>query len=201
MCPTCPGFRRRPPCQSCGTSCGPSARPAGLGGAGAALVGDAGAVFANPAGIATIRHLSVEGSYERYLAGATLSAAALALRLGRLNWGAGAAALDYGAGSAADLLGVSSLVFRTGVIALGGSGRYFRQEVGGSSAHAWAGRAAVAIAVFDIMALGASVQNIGRERSGAPPLPRRTRAGVPVKYVDHQATLRLRTTEDGQWPG
>ena len=146
-----------------------STRSAGLGGAGAALVGDAGAVFANPAGIATIRHLSVEGSYERYLAGATLSAAALALRLGRLNWGAGAAALDYGAGSAADLLGVSSLVFRTGVIALGGSGKYFRQEVGGSSAHAWAGDAGVAIAVFDIMALGASVQNIGGGRSGAPP--------------------------------
>ena len=39
-------------------------RSAGLGGAGVALVGDAGAVFANPAGIATVRHLSVEGSYE-----------------------------------------------------------------------------------------------------------------------------------------
>src|SRR5437879_12515143 len=77
-----------------------STRWAGLGGAGAALVGDAGAVFANPAGIATIRHLSVEGSYERYLAGSTLSAAALALRLGRSNWGAGVAALHSGAGSA-----------------------------------------------------------------------------------------------------
>src|SRR5256886_14574031 len=136
-----------------------STRSAGLGGAGAALVGDAGAVFANPAGIATIRHLSVEGSYERYLAGATLSAAALALRLGRLNWGAGAAALDYGAGSAADLLGVSSLVFRTGGIALGGSGQYFPPEGGGSRADAWAGGAGLAGAGFHIMALGASGQN------------------------------------------
>src|SRR5439155_765710 len=133
-------------------------------------------------------------------AGFTLSAAALALRLGRLNWGAGAAALDYGAGSAADLLGVSSLVFRTGVIALGGSGKYFRQEVGGSSAHAWAGDAGVAIAVFDIMALGASVQNIGGRRSGAPPLPRRTRAGFTMNYVDPQGTFRLLTTVEGQWP-
>src|SRR2546425_8313513 len=56
-----------------------STRSAGLGGAGAALVGDAGAVFANPAGIATIRHLSVEGSYERYLAGSPLCSAALPL--------------------------------------------------------------------------------------------------------------------------
>src|SRR3989475_1187734 len=176
-----------------------STRSAGLGGAGAALVGDAGAVFANPAGIATIRHLSVEGSYERYLAGSTLSSAALALRLGRLNWGAGAAALDYGAGSATDLLGVSSLVFRTGVIALGGSGKYLRQEVGGSSAGAWAGDARVAIALFDIMALGASVQNIGGDPSGGARLPRRTRAGVTMNYGDPQGTVRLLTTLEGRW--
>src|SRR3989449_3446734 len=142
-----------------------STRSAGLGGAGAALVGDAGAVFANPAGIATIRHLSVEGSYERYLAGATLSAAALALRLGRLNWGAGAAALDYGAGSAADLLGVSSLVFRTGVIALGGSGKYFPQEVRGPHAHRLAGGAGGAVAGFDSQAIVASGHNISGGRS------------------------------------
>src|SRR5207302_11432849 len=37
-----------------------STRSAGLGGAGAALVGDAGAMFANPAGIATVRHLSID---------------------------------------------------------------------------------------------------------------------------------------------
>src|SRR2546427_2546101 len=109
-----------------------STRSAGLGGAGAALVGDAGAVFANPAGIAPIRHLSVEGAYERYLAGSTMSTAALALRLGRFNWGAGAAALDYGAGSATDRLGVSSLVFRTGLVALGGSPQYPPPGVGGA---------------------------------------------------------------------
>src|SRR3989454_9830857 len=131
-----------------------STRSAGLGGAGAALVGDAGAVFANPAGIATIRHLSVEGSYERYLAGATLSSAALALRLGRLNWGAGAAALDYGAGSASDRLGVSSLVFRTGVIALGGAAKELPPGGGGSRAGARGRDARVAGAGFRIMGLG-----------------------------------------------
>src|SRR3989449_5814875 len=39
-----------------------SARAAGMGGAGAAIVGDAGAIFANPAALATIHHLAVEGS-------------------------------------------------------------------------------------------------------------------------------------------
>src|SRR5207244_2096750 len=144
-----------------------SAHAAGLGGAGAALVGDAGAVFANPAGIATIRHLSVEGSYERYLAGSTLSSAALALRLGRLNWGAGVAALDYGAGSATDMLGVSSLVFRTGVIALGGSGKYLRQSVGGSSADGWARDAGVAIAGVVARGVGI-VARVGATGHSAP---------------------------------
>src|SRR2546422_6471472 len=62
-----------------------STRSAGLGGAGAALVGGARAVFANPAGVAPIPHLSVEGSYERFLAGSTLSPAALAVRLGPVH--------------------------------------------------------------------------------------------------------------------
>ena len=39
-----------------------SVRSAGLHGAGAALVGDAGAVFANPVGIATLRHIGLEGT-------------------------------------------------------------------------------------------------------------------------------------------
>src|SRR5262245_29741527 len=69
------------------TSLPGSTRSAALGGAGVALVGDAGAMFANPAGIATIHHLSIEGSYEPYLAGSAVSAAALALRVGRLTWG------------------------------------------------------------------------------------------------------------------
>jgi hypothetical protein len=175
-----------------------STRSAGLAGAGAALVGDAGAVFANPAGIATIRRLSLEGSYERYLAGSTFSSAALALRVGRFSWGAGAAALDY-AGPAADVLGVSSLVFRRALVALGMSLKYARQQVGGSSADAWAGDAGLAIAVFDIMALGASVQNIGGDLGGGARLPRRTRVGFTMNYVDPLGTFRLLTTLEGQW--
>src|SRR2546425_3745764 len=91
-----------------------STRSAGLGGAGAALVGDAGALFANPAAIATVRRLAFEGSYEQYLGGTTFGAGAMALRVGRFDWGVGAQALGDASFSAADLLGVSSLVFRTG---------------------------------------------------------------------------------------
>src|SRR5574342_1048968 len=122
----------------------------GIGGAGAAIVGDAGAVFANPAGLATVHHLAVEGLYEAYPSGATLSTGALALRVSRFTWGAGAAALGQSY-SSADLLGVSSLVFRTGIVALGTSAKYLRETLGGERLDAWAGDAGLAFAVFDLM--------------------------------------------------
>ncbi len=176
-----------------------STRASGMGGAGAAIVGDAGAIFANPAGLATIRHLAVEGMYESYPSGVTLSAGALALRVGRFTWGAGAAAAgpNY---SSADLLGVSSLVFRTGLVALGTTAKYVRETIEGARVDAWAGDAGLAIAVFDLMALGVSVQDIGGDLGNGVHLPRRTRAGFTLNYVDPQGTLRLLTTVEGQWP-
>src|SRR5438132_9446159 len=124
-----------------------SARAAGMGGAGAAIVGDAGAIFANPAALATI--------LPRRGGGSTLSIGALALRVNRFTWGAGAAAFGPSYTSA-DLLGVSTLVFRTGLGALGATAKYARETVGGARVDAWAGDVGLAIAVFDLMALGVS---------------------------------------------
>src|SRR5437763_539020 len=76
-----------------------STRAAGLRGAGAALVGDAGGVFSNPAGIATIRHLSFEGAYQRSAYGTTVGSGALAQGAYRLlttlegQWPSGAGGL------------------------------------------------------------------------------------------------------------
>jgi hypothetical protein len=197
-----------------------STRSAGLGGAGAALVGEAGAVFANPAGIATIRHLSVEGSYEPYLAGTAVSAAAVALRVGRVTWGFGAQTLDYGTepeiipdpstggrrGMATgatfhpyEALAVSSLVVRRGLLALGVSAKYDRQQIGDVVSDAWAGDAGVAIAIFDIAAFGVSVQNLGGDLGARARLPRRTRAGFTFNYTDPQGAFRLLTTLEAQW--
>ncbi len=182
-----------------------STRSAGLGGAGVALVGDAGAVFANPAGLAPIRHLAVEGSYEPYLAGTSVTTAALGMRLGRFTWGVGAQMLDYGSEpvivpdsasggrrgiatgatfTAADLLGVAAIVYRHGLIAGGVSAKYARQQIGGYAVDAWAGDVGVAVAIFDIFALGASVQNLGGDYGdgGGARMPRRTRVGVTMNY-------------------
>jgi hypothetical protein len=195
-------------------------RSAGLGGAGVALVGDAGAVFANPAGIATIRHLSIEGSYEHYLAGTAVSAAALALRVGRVTWGFGAMTLDYGTepeivpdpatggrrGMATgaffhpyEALAVSSLVLRRGLIAFGVSAKYDRQQIGSAVSDAWAGDVGIAIAIFDIAAFGVSVQNLGGDLGAGARLPRHNRAGFTLNYTDPQGAFRLLTTLEGQW--
>src|SRR2546430_16945261 len=118
-----------------------STRSAGLGGAGAARVGDAGAVFSNPAGIATIRHLSVEGGYQHFAGGSAVASGALALRAGRLSWGFGAAARDTSGVllHATDLLGLSSLVFRTSLFAVGTSVKYVRETLAGATLGASAG--------------------------------------------------------------
>jgi len=179
-----------------------SARAAGMGGAGAAIVGDAGAIFANPAGLATVHHLAVESSYEPYPSGGTLATGAVALRVGVFTWGAGAAALGPSFTSA-DVLGVSSLVLRSGMVALGATAKYARETLGGARVDAWAGDVGLAIAIFDLAALGVSVQNIGGDfgpAAGGLHLPQRKRAGFTLNYVDPQGTLRLLTTLEGQWP-
>ena len=143
------------------------------------------------------------------------------MRVGRFTWGAGAQALDYGSEpvivpdsstggrrglatgatfTAADLLGVASLVYRRGLIATGVSAKYARQQIGGYAADAWAGDLGVAVAVFDIFALGASVQNLGGDFGGGTRLPRRTRVAITMNYVDPQSTFRLLSTLEAQWP-
>ena len=197
-----------------------STRAGALGGAGAALVGDAGALFANPAGIATIRHLSIEGSYEPYLAGSAVSAAALALRVQRWTLGFGAQALDYGSEAEIvpdpatggrrgmptgasfhpyEALATTSLVYRRGFVALGVTAKYNRAQIGSDVSDAWAGDVGMAMAVFDIMAIGVSVQNLGGDLGNGALLPRRTRAGLTLNYTDPQGTFRLLTTLEGQW--
>lgn len=179
-----------------------STRSAGLAGAGVALVGDAASMFANPAGIATIRRLGVEASYERYVGDRQLASGAAALRVGHFDFGVGGQALDAPNGSVAqptDFLAMSDVVYRFGLLAAGTTLKYARATFGTGQADAWAGDAGLAVALFDIMALGASVQNIGGDFGGGMHLPRITRVGFTMNYVDPQGTARLLTTIEGRW--
>jgi hypothetical protein len=177
-----------------------SVRSAALGGAGVALVGGAASMFANPAGIATIRRAALDGSYERRTGGGTVLSGAAALRVWRFDWGVGTAVNVRAGGGASDVLGLSALVFRYGMFAVGTALKYVEQTRAGVPSHTWAGDAGVTIAVFDIAALGASVQNLGGAFSDGTRLRRWTRVGVTMNYVDPQGTFRLLTTLEGLWP-
>jgi hypothetical protein len=88
-------------------------------------------------------------------------------------------------------------------VALGATAKYARETLGGARVDAWAGDVGLAIAIFDLAALGVSVQNIGGDfgpAAGGVHLPHRKRAGFTLNYVDPQGTLRLLTTLEGQWP-
>jgi hypothetical protein len=149
-----------------------------------------------------------------------VSAAAVALRVSRFTWGFGAQALDYGSepvivpdpatggrrGLATgasfhpyEALASTSLVYRRGFAAIGVTAKYDRQQIGADVSDAWAGDVGFGIAVFDIMAIGVSVQNLGGDLGDDARLPRRTRAGLTLNYTDPQGTFRLLTTLEGQW--
>lgn len=194
-------------------------------GAYAAVVGDEGSIFVNPAGMAPIRHTALGMSYERGIFGSTLSSGAAALRVGRFDVGVGVMYLDFGGDSvivpdpafggdrgtvsgqvitAYNALVVGALAYRHGMISVGGSMKYLREQIGGGAssyaAQGLTGDLGLAIAVFDIMALGATVQNVAGSLStssgASTPMPRTVRLGFTLNFIDPQGTARFMTTMD-----
>ncbi len=192
-----------------------SVRSAGLNGAGAALVGSAGSVFSNPAGIATIRHVGIEGAFRSTPSEGTIAAGAVAWRIRQFDIGIGIARLKFGNNTATSLLvgvptgedaselaGVGSVVYRFGIIALAGSGKYVQRTVNNVRDDAVSADAGMAIALFDIMAIGFSMQNIGGRWGGESTvlMPGLTRLAMMWNYVDPLETFRLLSTVEFQWP-
>jgi hypothetical protein len=182
-----------------------------------ALVGNAGAVFFNPAGLATIRHMAVEGALQAGPYGGVQSTAAIAWRLRQFDLGFGLRHFDYdespgiGGGfttppgtpvDARELLAVGSVVYRFGLIALGGSGKWVSRDIDGVRETGVTGDLGLAIAFFDIMAIAFGVQNVGGNWSNTSNLriPRLTRFGFTMNYVDPQGSFRLLSTIEWQWP-
>lgn len=189
-----------------------SPRAQAMGDAAVALVGDAASLFANPAGIATVRRWAVEAAFESHLDGARYSTAAFAARFGRLTWGVGAQAFTFGdepeivggtptgaTFTAADLLAAGTLVYRFSLIAVGATAKYSRQSVADWSAAGWSGDLGLAMAVYDIAALGLAVQNLGGDIDTNAGLPTRTRLGMSFNLTDPEATVRALTSVEGRW--
>ncbi len=181
-----------------------SVRYAGLGGASAALSGDAGAVFGNPAGLATIKHVGVEAAFQRYPDGSLETMGAAAFRLYQFDFGGGYHFLQLSDTSSIDanLSWAGTAVYRIGLFALGTSGRYISlKDSSGAKRRAFTTNAGVELAIFDIMALGVSVQNLGNHRlSGGPlDLPTSTHLGFTFNFVDPQLSARLLGTVETIW--
>lgn len=181
-----------------------SVRFAGLGGAGVPVIGGAGSIFVNPAGIAAVQHLAFEGGYHRYAGGATQSVAAAAIRVGQFDLGVGAHLVRFAdtAATRGNALYAATAVYRYGLIAAGGSLKYVSVT---DSAHqvasAVTGDLGTTIAIFDILALGLSLQDLGQHpgSNGGLDLPTTTHAGVTFNFVDPQGTLRLRGILETVW--
>jgi len=185
-----------------------SVRFAGFNGAGAALVGHAANVFTNPAGLATIRHIAVESAYQTGPDESFLVSSAVAWRVRQFDLGVGVRYRDLGRagdpslGEQTEGLGVGTAVYRFGMIALGASVKGVRQRAGDVSESGVSGDLGAVIAIFDIMAFGFAVQNIGGNWDSNSPvfMPRLTRFGFTMNYVDPQGTFRLLSMLEWQWP-
>jgi hypothetical protein len=181
-----------------------SVRQAALAGAGAALIGDAGSVFSNPAGLAPIKYLSVEGAYSDYPDGTRQGSGSAGLRIGPLHLGGGASYLQFNDSAVvrSNLMWVGTLGYRFGLISIGASGKYVASEDStGKTDRAVTEDLGLAVALFDISAIGFSVQNIGNNRvSGSSlMLPTTYRLGFMLNFTDPQTTARLLATVEAIW--
>jgi hypothetical protein len=100
-----------------------------------------------------------------------------------------------------ELEAVGSLIYRFGLIAFGGSARYLRSSTPTALQEALSGDLGLALAFFDIMAIGFATQNIAADRGGdgGLELRRSSRLGFSMNYVDPQETFRLMSVVEVQW--
>jgi hypothetical protein len=196
-----------------------SARELALGGAYAAVVGDEGSVFENPAGMAAIRVAAVGLSWQPYALGAYLANGAAAVRVGRFDVGVGLRLVDFGQDSvlrpgpaaataptsAYSSAAVGAATYRFGMFSVGGSATYVKDHVATADstlydASGFGFDVGGALTFFDIAALGVVVQDLGPglATSAGPraPLPRSVQAGFSLNIVDPQGPTRLMVVGD-----
>ena len=182
-----------------------TARYAGLANAGVAVHGDAGALFINPAGIATIRHGGIEATYHYSHAQPVEGSAAAAFRFKQFTFGGGAhyLRLDPESPNADNLLGVGSAVFRYGIIATGVSAKYISvEDTSGAVSRSAAGDVGILIALFDLVAVAASFQNVVHDdmSGGGVSTPHSSHLGLVFNFTDPQLTWVARVIWERVWP-
>lgn len=181
-----------------------SVRAAGLGGEGTALSGDASSTFINPAGLATIHHIAIEGAAQRYPDGSVEGLAAGGFRLLQFDLGGGIHYLRFSDTSAVkdNLQWTGSAVYRFGLLALGGTLKYVSlEDSAGEVRRSATTDAGLGIHIFDLLTIAFAIRNIGSwEVTGGPlALPVSKHAAFAFNIVDPQETARLLTTLEVVW--
>jgi hypothetical protein len=162
-------------------------------------------VFINPAGLATIRNIALEGAFHRYPDGSFEAMGAAAARVFQFDLGAGYRYFRISDSTAPvkdNFAWVGSAVYRYGAIAAGFTGKYLSiRDSASRESRALSSDVGLAIHVFDILSLAASMQNLGNHHvSGGPlDLPRSTHVGFTFNFVDPQSTVRLLGTIETIW--
>jgi len=181
-----------------------TARYAGLANAGVAVHGDAGALFINPAGIATVRNAGIEATYHYSHDQPVEGSAAGAFRVKQFTFGGGVhyLRLDPDSPNADNLLGVGTAVFRYGIIASGVSAKYVSvEDTLGNVRRSATTDIGVLVAIFDLFAVAASFQNVGHEdfSEGGVELPYSSHLGLIFNFTDPQGTWLARIIAERVW--
>jgi hypothetical protein len=181
-----------------------TARYAGLANAGVAVHGDAGALFVNPAGIATVRHAGIEATYHVSGSQGIEATAAGAIRFKQFTFGGGThyLRLDPSSPNADNLMTMGTAVFRYAIIAVGASGKYISvEDTTGDVRRSASGDVGVLIALFDLVAVGASFQNVGQKTLSGDglALPHSSHLGLVFNFTDPQETWVARIIWEKVW--
>jgi hypothetical protein len=189
------GAAPRARAQATGTTAGAllsipaTARSLALGGAYAAVVGDEGNIFVNPAGLAGISHAALGVSYEKYLFDSYLVTGGAAFRSGDFDLGLGVEMLNFGRDTvyrpdplfggtrgiadpggatvgAYNAAAVGAAALRLGMFSLGASAKYVKEHMSIPDTTLYDASGVGfdvggALAFFDIAAFGVVVQNLG----------------------------------------
>jgi len=181
-----------------------SPRFSGLGSATVAMIGYAGSIFTNPAGLASVRNMSLEGAYAGLTDTSSYFMGAAAVRLGPLNLGGGLRYLRFDDGLATqdNLESVFGAVARVKGVALGLAGDWFAvEDSAGIVTRTLTTDAALTVAFFDIAALALVAQNIGRAGlgTGGFDLPSSIHLGFSLNLIDTYSNGRLLATIEQTW--
>lgn len=174
-----------------------------MGGTAVSLIGFAGSVFTNPAGLGPVRVLSLEGIASR-VDSSTYFGGAAAMRLGRLNLGGGVRYLRFDEGNQLydNVETAAALTLRVMGVALGvGAAYYSIEDSAGAIRRTLTASTAVTLAFFDIMALAFTARNLGEWPVTGEQLDLPTQVGIGfnMNLVDTYSNWRLLAAIERSW--